>query len=86
MPTVWRDAPATSSLASSRGSTVSDEDVPTRISSSSRSIRTKRMMLNPLSRATSPRMPKTKNAQVPQNVTISRPRLHSDAEPKTATV
>ena len=86
MPTVWRDAPAASSLASSRGSTVSDDDVPTMISSSSRIIRTKRMMLKPLSRATSPRMPNTNTAQVPQKVTISRPRLLSDAEPNTATV
>ena len=46
----------------------------------------KRMMLKPLIRATRPRMPKTKNAQVPQKVTISRPRLDSDAVPKTATV
>jgi len=86
MPTLWREAPATSSLASSRGSTVSDDEVPTMISSSSRIIRMKRMMLKPLIRATSPRMPNTKSAQVPQNVTIRRPRLLSDAEPKTATV
>ncbi len=56
------------------------------ISSSSRIIRMKRKMLKPLSRATSPRMPNTKIAQVPQNVTISRPRLASEAEPNTATV
>ena len=86
MPTLWRDAPAASSLASSRGSTVSDDDVPTMISSSSRIIRMKRKMLNPLIRATSPRMPNTNSAHVPQNVTISRPRLLSDAEPNTATV
>ena len=62
-PTLWRDAPAASSLASSRGSTVSDEEVPTRISSSSRIMRMKRMTLKPLTRDR-PRMPNTKNAQV----------------------
>ena len=86
MPTVWRDAPAASSLASRRGSTVSEDDVPTMISSSSRSSRTKRKMLKPDHRATSPSTPKTKIAQVPQKVTISRPRLASDGLPKTDTV
>ena len=56
------------------------------ISSSSRIMRMKRKMLKPLIRATSPRMTNTKNAQVAQNVTISRPRLLSEAEPNTATV
>src|SRR3954466_3401098 len=85
-PTVCRDAPAASSFASSRGSTVSDEDVPTMMSSSSLMSRTILKMLNPLSRATIPSTPKTKIAQVPQNVTISRPRLFSDPPPNCATV
>ena len=41
------------------------------ISSSSRISRTMRKMLNPLARATAPRITKTKNAQVPQKTTIS---------------
>ena len=46
----------------------------------------KRRMLKPLSRATSPRITNTKIAHVPQKVTISAPRLASDAEPNLATV
>jgi hypothetical protein len=86
MPTDWREVPAASSFASSRGSTVSDDDVPTMISSSSRIMRMKRTMLNPAARATRPRITNTKNKHVAQNVTISSPRLLSDAEPSTATV
>ena len=86
MPTVWRDAPAASSFASSRGSTVSDDDVPTMISSSSRIIRMKRKMLKPLHLATRPSTPKTNTAHVPQKVTMSSPRFASDAEPNFATV
>ena len=43
-------------------------------------------MLKPLKRATRPSTPNTKTAHVPQNVTISRPRLASEAEPNWATV
>ena len=56
------------------------------ISSSSRSSRTKRTMLKPDRRATSPRTPNTKIAHVPQKVTMSRPRLASEALPNTDTV
>jgi hypothetical protein len=56
------------------------------ISSSSLMSRTSLKMLNPLARATSPRTPKTKIAHVPQNVTINRARLLSDAPPNCATV
>src|SRR4051794_25892282 len=79
MPTVWRDAPAASSLASRRGSTVSEDDVPRMISSSSRRRRTKRTMLNPDRRATTPSTPNTNTAHVPQNVIISRPRSEGRA-------
>ena len=85
-PTVWRDAPAASSLASRRGSTVSDDDVPTMISSSSLMRRMNLKMLKPLTRATVPRITKTKSAHVAQKVTMSRPRLASEALPNWATV
>ena len=85
-PTVWRDAPADSSLASSRGSTVSEDEVPTMISSSSLISRTSLKMLKPLHAATEPRITKTKIAQVTQNVTISRARFSSELAPNTATV
>lgn len=86
IPTTWREAPAAWSLASRRGSPVSDDEVPTMISSSSRIMRMSRKMLKPLRRATRPRTATTKTAHVPQNVTMSRPRLASDAEPNCATV
>src|SRR3954447_4784397 len=85
-PTVCLEAPASWSLASSRGSTVSDDDVPTMISSSSLSSRTNLKMLKPLQRATRPSTPKTKIAQVPQNVTISSARFESAPLPNCATV
>src|SRR4051812_4356032 len=56
------------------------------IKSSSLMSRTILKMLKPLSRATRPKTPKTKIAHVPQNVTISSPRLCSDAPPNCATV
>src|SRR5215213_3273774 len=64
-PTVCLDAPAAWSLASSRGRTVSEDDVPTMISSSSRIIRITRRMLKPHSRHTRPSTPNTNTAQVP---------------------
>jgi hypothetical protein len=73
-------------LASSRGSTVSDEDVPRMMSSSSLIIRMKRRMLNPASRATRPRTTNTKNRHVPQNAAMSRTRLLSEPAPNAATV
>jgi hypothetical protein len=73
-------------LDSSRGSTVSLDDVPTMISSSSLSSRTNLKMLNPLKRATSPSSPKTNTAHVPQKVTISSARFVSAPLPNWATV
>ena len=73
-------------MRSSRGSTVSDDDVPTMISSSSFSSRTNLKMLKPLQRATSPSTTNTNTAQVPQKVTISSARLVSAPPPNWATV
>src|SRR5919107_5929548 len=85
-PTVCRDAPADSSLVSSRGSTVSDDDVPTMISSSSLISRISLNTLNPAHADTEPSTTTMNTAQVPQNVSISRPRLASDDAPNAATV
>ena len=86
MPTTCLEAPAACSLASSRGSTVSEELVPTMISSSSRISRIRRKIEKPAARATAPSTTITKNAQVPQKTAISAPRLVSESAPKTATV
>src|SRR3954453_20565054 len=85
-PTVCLDAPALCSLASSRGSTVSEDEVPTMISSSSLSSRTNLKMLKPLQRATRPSTPNTNTAQVPQKVTISSARFDKAPLPNCATV
>src|SRR3954449_5130133 len=85
-PTVCLEAPASWSLASSRGSTVSDDDVPTMISSSSFKSRTTLKMLKPLQRATSPSTPNTNTAHVPQKVAISSARFDKAPPPNCATV
>src|SRR6476619_2670501 len=85
-PTVCREAPADSSLVSSRGSTVSDDEVPTMMSSSSLINRISLRMLNPAHADTEPSTTRTKNAQVPQKVSISRPRLASEEAPNAETV
>ena len=86
MPETCLEAPAAWVLASRRGSTVSDEDVPTMISSSSRISRTRRKIEKPLSRATVPSTTNTKNAHVPQKTAISAPSDVSESAPKTETV
>ena len=86
MPVTCLEAPAAWSLASRRGRTVSEDEVPTMISSSSRISRTSRKIEKPLKRATAPRTTKTKNAQVPQKTTISARRLVSESAPNTETV
>src|SRR3954447_11010867 len=85
-PTVCRDAPADSSFVRNRGSTVSDDDVPRMISNSSLISRISLNTLNPAHADTEPRTTTMKIAQVPQNVTINRPRLASDDAPNAATV
>ena len=86
MLTVERDAPADSSLASRRGSTVSDEDVPTMMRISSLIIRISLKMLNPEYAETPPRMTTTKIRHVPQKVTISAARLPRLSPPSAPTV
>jgi len=56
------------------------------ISSSSRIRRMTRTMLKPDTFATTPSTPNTKTAHVPQNVTISSPRLARVSDPNWATV
>ena len=80
------DAPAACSLGQQARSTVSEDEVPTMISSSSRISRTRRKIEKPAARATAPSTTTTKNAQVPQKTTISAARFDSDAAPNTATV
>ena len=69
-----------------RGSTVSDDDVPTMISSSSLISRISSNTLNPAQADTAPRTTAMNTAHVAPNVSISRPRFARDEAPKAATV
>src|SRR5882757_145877 len=72
---------AASSLASRRGSTASDVEVPTMIRSSSLIMRRNFTMLNPLKAHTAPRTTTTKKMHVVQKAIIRNPRLASVPPP-----